>query len=473
MEEPQELHTEDKSALPEKKHKRILKTREQLAALENFYNEHKYPAEALKLEFAEAVGLTEKQVSGWFCHRRLKDKRLSNGEVQTHGKQDRSSGVIQDLGSGLKQDSCGSTKQGDNKQFEPKEVESKRFTNEGFIPTEIRYEHGIQHNSIIMDMDNDTFSGSSSPLKDHLHSQNMDHSGMVTSKFLTQNDVISVTGRTGPSGYLKVKGQAENAAITAVKRQLGRHYREDGPPLGIEFEQLPPGAFENPTEDPVNQSYYVSDRTALHSLEGSRTFQPSNASKMYGRYNPSMDESGLETRHALKHHEKYSNSQYKQTPRFSKHSQMVVNDDSDDEVSGHDLREQFEPRMKHGPGIRRPDSLSNRHLVAFEKNSNGNQAENYPRSHNIGPPKVNYIDRIEPLTSDLTFKQREFEDRGLSRKTSKVTKRSRDDFMHNAYPRKQTVVDVPPVFNKNIRSAVQMTTSFSDDETAGSASSSG
>lgn len=490
MEELQEVHTDKNRALPEKKQKRIVKTPDQVAALENFYNEHKYPTESMKLELAESIGLTEKQVSGWFCHRRLKDKKSPNDEILTHGKQDRSSGVIQDRGSGLRQDSCGSTKQGDNnKHFDPKEVESRRFTTDCLLPTEIPFDHGSQRN-IMMDMDDDddddTSSGSSSPLKNDLHPQYVDHSGMITSKYPTQIDVKSVKTRSGPSGYLKVKNQVENAAITAVKRQLGRNYQENGPPLGIEFEPLPPGAFESPAKIPVNQSYYVGDR-AFHSMDGSKAFPSSNTSKVYDRFNrksyhsADFDESGLDIRHASKHHELHSNSQYKQT-------------------SIHDHREHFDTRVKHGPGVRRPDSLSNRHVIAYGKNIDGKQAENYPHSHNIGTPKVNYRDRIEPLTSDLTVKRDEFEDRGLSRKTFKddefdgerrgideqsrlvsvkihpgnemrISKRSRDDFTHQAYPRKEVVVDIPPRINGTKRSTAHMTSSFSDDETAESTSS--
>lgn len=519
MEEPQGVQADENGALLDKKPKRIHKTPKQLIALENFYNEHKYPSEAMKLEVAESIGLSEKQVSGWFCHRRLKDKNKSpNDEIQTHGKQDRSSGVIQDRGSGLRQDSCGSTKQGDNKHFEPKEVESRRFPAGGLFPTEVPFDHVSQHNNN-MDVDDDTSSGSSSPIKDKFRPQNVDRLGTLTSTYPTHSDVKSVKGRTGPSGFLKVKGQVENAAITAVKRQLGRHYREDGPPLGIEFEELPPGAFENLVTDPVNQSYYYSDRTALQSLDGSNSFQRPNSNNMYERYNPQsyhsmdLDESGVEIRHAPRHREKQSDSYYKQTLPLSKHRdslpgrsfQMEVNDDSAGATSIHDLREHFDTKIKHGPGVRRPDSLSNRHPVAYGRNFDSKQAENYPRSHNNGPPRVNYIDRIEPLTSDLTVKRGEFaelEDGGLSRKISKdgqfdgerrgidkysklvsvkghpgnemkITKRSRDDFTHQVYPRKEAVADFPPINNKTKRPTAHMISSFSDDETAEATSSGG
>lgn len=466
MEEPQEIHMDENRALPEKKQKRIVKTPVQVAALENFYNEHKYPTEAMKQELADSIGLTEKQVSGWFCHRRLKDKKAPTEEIQPPGKQDRSSGVIQDRGSGLRQDSCGSTKQGDNKQSDLKEVESKRFTTEIILPTQIQHHDDHDDHD---DDDDDTSSGNSSALKDGFHLKNVDRAGVISSSY---NSV------RGPSGYLKVKGQVENAAITAVKRQLGRHYREDGPPLGIEFEPLPPGAFENPVKIPVNQSFYGGDRSGIHSPEGSKTFQVPNASKMYERYNPktynSIDliPSNLQTRHAYKQ---------QNLPPFIKnrHSQMEINDDSPEETSVPDMRAHFETRIKHGPGVRRQDSVSNRHLIGYGKNI----------SHNNKPPKFNYRDRVDSLTSELTVKRGEFvemEERGMSRKTLKddgfhakihpgnemrVIKRSRDEFTHQMYPRKEAMVDVPTRTIMTKRPIAQMTSSFSDDETAETTSS--
>ncbi|KAG5066161.1 hypothetical protein JHK86_009892 [Glycine max] len=157
--ESSELQSEENKVSNEKNKKRKLKTPAQLKALENFYNgkntflsagvnafskvvnfsnflfflplfpEHKYPTEEMKLVLAEELGLTEKQISGWFCHRRLKDKRLMKDEAVANGRQDRSSGVIQDRGSGLGQDSCGSSKHADHRYLDPKEVESHGLYN--------------------------------------------------------------------------------------------------------------------------------------------------------------------------------------------------------------------------------------------------------------------------------------------------------------------------------------------------------
>jgi hypothetical protein len=225
-------------ASTENSKKRKLKTPMQVMALENFYNEHKYPTEEMKGKLAEEVGLTEKQVSGWFCHRRLKDKRHVKEDGNAIGSQDRSSVVLQDRGSGLRQDSCGSTKQTDYWNPKPREVESQRL---------------YMGNA---DGEDSTSSDRSSSLRKNLVSSKDGIRDVESSRYVAHKDVIQHPqfmrsyGYNKPSGYLKVKGESENFAITAVKRQLGRQYQEDGPPLGVEFDPLPPGAFE-PQTNPI------------------------------------------------------------------------------------------------------------------------------------------------------------------------------------------------------------------------------
>ncbi|KAK2997284.1 hypothetical protein RJ639_025851 [Escallonia herrerae] len=288
MEESCEVQSDENRSLPEKKPKRMVKTPSQVEALENFYDEHKYPTESMKLELAESIGLTEKQVSGWFCHRRLKDKKLLNGEAYAHGRQDRSSGVIQDHGSGLKQDSCGSTKQGDYRHYDAREVESRRLAGEDLLAADLRYELG-SHQTGNNSSTDDTSSGSRSPLEDSRPPQNTDPFSMASSRYLPQIaqsvsiDMNSLKGRTGPAGYLKVKGMVENSAITSVKRQLGRHYREDGPPLCVEFELLPPGAFESRIKDPVDGSYYAGEPFSFQS--DCHPYKQPDPGSNYLRYN--------------------------------------------------------------------------------------------------------------------------------------------------------------------------------------------
>lgn len=218
--------------------------------------EHRYPTEELKSQLAERIGLTEKQISGWFCHRRLKDKRLLRDEACPSGRQDHSSGVIQDRGSGLGQDSCGSTKHGDYWNVDPREVESRRLYRNDFPATGLTYEHRNHCIPTAIATDNTT-SESSPSSQDRRFSQAEDADHMESSRYLVHNVALAPPNGNSakvngykPSGYLKVKGEIENAAITAVKRQLGRLYREDGPSLGVEFQPLPPGAFESPPRNP-------------------------------------------------------------------------------------------------------------------------------------------------------------------------------------------------------------------------------
>lgn len=223
------------------------------------FSEHKYPTEEMKSELADELGLTEKQISGWFCHRRLKDKRSLKVEKCSSGRQERLSGIIQDLGSGFGQDSCGSTKHVDYRHVDPREVESRRLYDKGhdFPAADLIHENRSHYTERVSGMDN-TSSESSSSLRDGF-SPTEDPHIVESSRYVAQDGLVAPLNSKGarhmgykPSGYLKVKGEIENAAITAVKRQLGRQYREDGPPLGVEFDPLPPGAFESPIRDPVH-----------------------------------------------------------------------------------------------------------------------------------------------------------------------------------------------------------------------------
>lgn len=227
------------------------------------FTEHKYPTEEMKSELAVQLGLTEKQISGWFCHRRLKDKKLLRDETCINGRQDRSSGIIQDRGSGLGQDSCGSSKNADYKHLDPREVESQRLYGQDFPAAELNHDHRSHYSERVSGLDN-TSSESCSSLQDRIVSESDNPYDMETSRYLKHEEVSAAINPKGsrnmghkPSGYLKVKGEIENAAITAVKRQLGRHYMEDGPPLGVEFDPLPPGAFESPPRDTVHGKLFM------------------------------------------------------------------------------------------------------------------------------------------------------------------------------------------------------------------------
>uniref|UniRef100_A0A7N0UGG9 Homeobox domain-containing protein n=1 Tax=Kalanchoe fedtschenkoi TaxID=63787 RepID=A0A7N0UGG9_KALFE len=244
-------HTEEDKTPVETNRKRKLKTPAQLEALEEYYEDHKYPTESMKSAIAEKIGLTEKQVSGWFCHRRLKDKRISKDEALGNGRMDRSSGVIQEHCSGPGQDSCGSTKPGEYKPADLREVESQWLAGQELSPKNLSHHNRLNTASLEVDMD-DTSSESSLPLRPSHMPQRDAPQMWENSRYLIQNgDAMPSNPKVTigaqlrrPSGYLKIKPKAEHPAIAAVKRQLGNSFREDGPPIGIEFHPLPIDAFQ-------------------------------------------------------------------------------------------------------------------------------------------------------------------------------------------------------------------------------------
>ncbi|KAJ4827078.1 hypothetical protein Tsubulata_013892 [Turnera subulata] len=371
-----ELHSEQNRVSAEKNNKRILKTPGQVVALENFYNEHKYPSEEMKTVLAEQIGLTEKQISSWFCHRRLKDKR-GKDEVCTNGRHDRSSGINQDRGSGLLQDSCGSTKQGDYRNTDAREVESERLYGHDF-PTADRTS---RYTGNLSDMDNSS-SESGSSLQDKFISQNCDAYNGESSKYLTETGsgtplIPKGTNSMGykPSGYLKVKGEIENAAITAVKRQLGRHYREDGPLLGVEFDELPPGAFASPSREPVNGPIYVGDLSRIRCPEASGSRKHSSLSTAYEVFNAKMgsqdsyiEEANCNPDPGFDSQDRKSRLQQKRRPRNNYLSPNAGEnnakdryDDFDGETSIYNQRKTHMVNSKHHVDGMRSNSVSNHH----------------------------------------------------------------------------------------------------------------
>lgn len=137
-----EMRSNDGKVVKEKR-KRTMKTPDQVLSLGNFYNEHKYPSEAMKSQLAEATGLTEKQISGWFYHRRLKDKKLPNGEQDAPRRQDKLAVTVLDHANAHREDSCGSTKLGGDLYLNTLEVESdsESLIPKGVSSADVAYQH--------------------------------------------------------------------------------------------------------------------------------------------------------------------------------------------------------------------------------------------------------------------------------------------------------------------------------------------
>uniref|UniRef100_A0A0R0IUK2 Homeobox domain-containing protein n=2 Tax=Glycine max TaxID=3847 RepID=A0A0R0IUK2_SOYBN len=464
----------------EKNKKRRLKTPAQLKALEDFYNDNKYPTEEMKSELADELELTEKQISGWFCHRRLKDKKMLNDEVCANGRQDRSSGVIQDRGSGLVQDSCGSTKHVHYRYLDPKEVESHGLYNHGFSAADITYGHKNHRYAENDSATDNTSSESSSSLQDRLLCQGQDPYDMEPSSHVTPNGSLLPPNTKGannmghkPSGYLKVKGEIEHAAITAVKKQLGKHYREDGPLLSVEFDTIPPEAFECQIADLANEAYYAANPALPNSPEVSAVKKQSSLSSRYDSYFTKIS---------------------------SQDSQMVR--DSTGEASAYNNTKNCRKGTKHGFDGTRYDSGSNPSDHYEENNLVVNQTDSLLHGYeNSNLKNVQRGEYVKSKPSNSVHKSQVYLDtgerRGLNKRMAKeekfdgdrkIKKQYRDpdevrvltnemtvakwakvDPLEQYDVKQSSVAELEP--RKSQRSAAEMPSSFSEDETAETSSS--
>ncbi|PIN17407.1 Transcription factor HEX [Handroanthus impetiginosus] len=467
-----EVHSEDDKGFPEKNKKRTVKTRAQVQALEKFYNERKYPTESMKIQLAESIGLTEKQVSGWFCHRRLKDKRLMNGENNIVGRQDWSSGVIQDHGSGHKQDSCGSSKQGDDKNLD-REVESGRLPLQECSAAELTYERGVHYCGNHTRMD-DASSGSSSSLR---NMSNHNHKGepidVATSRYLIPKYPMDLKPRSGPSGYLKVKGRVENAAITAVKRQLGKDYREDGPPLGVEFDPLPPGAFEYSMQDSVDETCY--NREAFLSVppDISKFHQHPKFSKGPEYYsgtchNSNIIRTSFKATQGSDIPDNYINERFRQSASLSNTGAYYSRRNSFVElpdVPGRDISDDYGMRYRQPfCGKLRGETESSFHNYndVHRKSSKGETIENRPSNLNLKIFKChNLFDNTQPRR--IAKDGRSYAERRMINE-NQAPKRMRDEFHQQPHLKRASMLENQPGTYRVMRHEAQMPSSYSEDE---------
>uniref|UniRef100_A0A803L3U3 Homeobox domain-containing protein n=1 Tax=Chenopodium quinoa TaxID=63459 RepID=A0A803L3U3_CHEQI len=492
-----EVQCEENKALPEKNKRRRFKTPYQLQALEDFYNEHKYPTESMKAELAENIGLTEKQISGWFCHRRLKDKRIINGELNPPGRQELSSGVIQDRGSGLKQDSCSSTKQGDYRLADLREVESRRFGNSDFPAAEINYEQRVLDDGIEMD---DTSSESNSALQGSFYPHKRSSLEVEATEYRAPNGFIAQNKRrVGPSGYLKIKGQTENAAVTAVKRQLGRQYQEDGPPLGIEFDPLPPGAFESPSKNANSDAYGVSvpvgsssfDIGAIHKRPSLSTIRNQDKFVAPADYR-SLHKTDPDS---FSYRQPKQKSTYPNQGRvFPAHKSSCVASYSARESSDYDGSMNNSILRKHGPSGMGSDSYGGKFTSEPEEPwwndyDNGNSVAVRSRerldSRSAAPIRnKDPIDKEDRVPPSRIMKDEEFyaERRPIvnhhdsirskmSPNELRAVKRGREELLQEGYVAMRPSSQEPPQWSRQIREPIEMPSSFSEDETAETSSS--
>ncbi|KAL3345261.1 hypothetical protein AABB24_024293 [Solanum stoloniferum] len=198
-----------------KKPKRQMKTPFQLETLERVYAMETYPSEAIRAELSEKLGLTDRQLQMWFCHRRLKDKNTSGGTE--------------------KKPRAGGTGGKRNLPESPRE------------------------DLVVAEAASDRGSGSVS----------RSGSGSGSSRFDNGDDMPAPSIRS----YESPRRAMERRVIACIEAQLGETLREDGPIIGVEFDELPPGAFGIPIDLEERMNHY------------SQSFD----SKLYGPYDAKVN----------------------------------------------------------------------------------------------------------------------------------------------------------------------------------------
>ncbi|KAL9452464.1 hypothetical protein AB3S75_008284 [Citrus x aurantiifolia] len=173
------------------KPKRQMKTPFQLETLEKAYASETYPSESTRAELSEKLGLSDRQLQMWFCHRRLKDKK--------------------------------------EKENPPKKMRKNVAV--------VMPESPIDELRAGAEPGSDYASGSGSGSSPYL----MELRNAVESSRGLMDDMPIVR-----RSYESQQSIMELRAIACVEAQLGEPLREDGPILGMEFDSLPPDAFGAP-----------------------------------------------------------------------------------------------------------------------------------------------------------------------------------------------------------------------------------
>ncbi|XP_042007144.1 homeobox-DDT domain protein RLT2-like [Salvia splendens] len=181
----------------EVKVKRKMKTPSQLEVLEKTYAIETYPSESLRAELSVELGLTDRQLQMWFCHRRLKDRKPSAEKRQKKGT---------------------------------------------VTPAVAEFSSAIVHEKVVSssaDVANEPPSGLSL-------FGNVEQQQRVAHKAGTAVPRMSTNLPSMRRYYEPPLAISEQRAIKFVEAQLGEPLRDDGPILGMEFDPLPPGAFGAP-----------------------------------------------------------------------------------------------------------------------------------------------------------------------------------------------------------------------------------
>lgn len=168
----------------------------------------------MRAELSVKLGLSDRQLQMWFCHRRLKDRKAT--PVKRQKKEEASHAAMISSGG-----------QGD----------------EMAVSGEIGKEHVSGSGSRVsplglMDLQ----------VQQQHHHRVVHRPGTAVPRFRPEMPALK-------RYYEPPQAISELRAIAFVEAQLGEPLREDGPILGMEFDPLPPGAFGAPIGKFTSHAY--------------------------------------------------------------------------------------------------------------------------------------------------------------------------------------------------------------------------
>ncbi|KAM3222190.1 homeobox-DDT domain protein RLT2 isoform X1 [Capsicum annuum] len=249
----------------EPKVKRKMKTASQLEILEKTYATDTYPSEALRAELSVKLGLSDRQLQMWFCHRRLKDRKAT--PVKRQKKEEASPAAV--VSSGGQVDEMAA------------------------VSGEIGKEHASGSGSRVIPLGGGLMD---LQVQQQHHQRVVHRPGTAVPRFRAEMPALK-------RYYEPPQAISELRAIAFVEAHLGEPLREDGPILGMEFDPLPPGAFGAPIvadtqHKPAGRPFeaQIYERQDVNSIKGTtRTLreyqflpeQPSNRSNSYEQSIPS------------------------------------------------------------------------------------------------------------------------------------------------------------------------------------------
>ncbi|CAN1844627.1 Homeobox-DDT domain protein RLT2 [Linum perenne] len=190
--------------------KRKMKTASQLEVLERTYAAEAYPSEALRIELSAQLGLSDRQLQMWFCHRRLKDRK----GAQAQGKRQRKDSPPPAAPPPPPAAALPAAAQPKEEMVAVSEVYREQ------LPASTSRASPFGH---VMD----------------------------PRRLVARTPGVAVPRISGDLATMKRYYEPQHLieelrAIAFVEAQLGEPLREDGPILGMEFDSLPPDAFGAP-----------------------------------------------------------------------------------------------------------------------------------------------------------------------------------------------------------------------------------